>query len=124
MSASSPQWACRISIRTEYDAHGRRLAEVKETRFGSTITAVQDVELALRRATAAVLNPHVDPGVFLDMADTDTLRRNQDPKQLRFSRNTVVVDISGPDLTDLSFIDLPGESPFRACTCVFLRSSK
>jgi hypothetical protein len=106
MSATSAPWQCRISIRWEYTTKGERLREVRETPFGQVLTRTGDIELALRQATAAVLNPHIDPGMF-STYDKAALKAKGE-KQLHFSRNTIVVDISGPGLTDLSFVDLPG----------------
>lgn len=60
----------------------------------------------LRRAQTAVLNPGTDAQEFVTMSAKELkhLGRNQ----LQFSRNTVCIDLSGPELTDLAFIDLPG----------------
>ena len=56
----------------------------------------------LRGAQRAVLNPHLDPDI--------SLHRENLPEEDRvpFSPNLVRLDISGPDLPDLSFYDLPG----------------
>lgn len=109
MVSSSEPWSCRISIRWEFDEEGQRLPRVDETRFGKAITNKADVELALRRAQAAVLNPESPALFFVSMSENDLADSmvNND-KTLRFSRNVLCVDISGPDLTDLSFVDLPG----------------
>ena len=65
----------------------------------------------IRRAQLAILNPSVPAERFVDF-DTTTLSPGELPleseKQLQFSSNVVCLDLSGPDLTDLSFIDLPG----------------
>lgn len=108
MSSSSP-WTCQISIRWEYDDKGKRLGRVDEIPFGRPIANPGDVELAIRRAQAAVLNPDSPSSFFVGMSEqelTDTSANNQ--KALSFSCNAICVDLSGPDLTDLSFIDLPG----------------
>ena len=106
LQASPGPWSCRISIRREYDRAGKRLDEISETIFGGIITDKSDVEDALRLAQLAVLNPQIPPEC------TSLLRAlnvAQERVSLKFSRNVVCVDICGPDLTDLSFIDLPGE---------------
>jgi hypothetical protein len=88
------------------------------------ITDKNKVEVALRRAQLAVLNPGVGFAEILEM-DEEQLRKgipNHEP--LLFSRNVVCVDLEGtiifiayrsslialpgPDLTDLYFLDLPG----------------
>ncbi|KAJ7269617.1 P-loop containing nucleoside triphosphate hydrolase protein [Mycena rebaudengoi] len=108
LSSSNSAWSCRISIRLEFDNAGRQLQDVSEQRFGEMITDKNKVEVALRRAQLAVLNPGVGFAEILEM-DEEQLRKgipNHEP--LLFSRNVVCVDLEGPDLTDLYFLDLPG----------------
>lgn len=57
----------------------------------------------IRRAQTAILNPSTSPLSFL------VGEIPQDPpRQLHFSSNVVCIDLLSPDVTDLSFIDLPG----------------
>ena len=77
-----------------------------ELEFGPVLTRSEDVELTLRRAQACVLNPAMSQDDFLNMS-LEELRKSR-PNQLKFSRNAVCVDISGPQLVDLAFVDLPG----------------
>ena len=84
----------------------QRLEEVEEIEFGPLLTDKQEVEPMLRRAQAAVLRPGVDSSKFVNMTDADL--QSKDKKSLRFSRNVVCVELTGPDLADLSFVDLPG----------------
>lgn len=98
-----------MSIRWEFDAYGEPLEKVDEIPFGKPITKKEDVELALRRAQTAVLNPHISAMYFLDLAETALSGiAVHDLNSLLFSKNVICVDLEGPDLTDLSFIDLPG----------------
>lgn len=64
----------------------------------------------ISRAQLAILNPLVPAQEFLTI-DLTSLgadgQRNQF-RQTRFSANVVCLDIIGPDVPDLSFIDLPG----------------
>jgi hypothetical protein len=85
------------------------LDKVSEVRFGPLITDKGHVELALRRAQAAVLNPSLPDTSFL-ACSVDELKNGARGNQrtLPFSRNVVCVDLEGPSLTDLNFIDLPG----------------
>lgn len=84
-------------------------SRVAEIPFGDLITSKKDVELALRRAQTAILNPSIESHKFLTMT-ADQLRKGvQESKPLLFSKNVVCVDLQGPDLTDLAFIDLPGK---------------
>ncbi|KAE9398133.1 hypothetical protein BT96DRAFT_42598 [Gymnopus androsaceus JB14] len=106
LSSTGP-WTCQISIREEFDRGGNRLREVFETPFGGTITDKSQVELALRRAQFAVLNPGIPQKDILN-ASPEKLKTMATQKSMPFSKNVVCVDLEGPELTDLSFIDLPG----------------
>lgn len=81
--------------------------EVFEVPFGDIIINKEEVEPLLRRAQFAVLNPHLAFSEVLSMP-MDELRKSASAQSKSFSRNVVCVDLQGPDLTDLSFIDLPG----------------
>ena len=71
----------------------------------------QQVEERIRRAQRAILRPSQDPNTFLSGPDEEP-----DTWEQKFSKNCVSLEISGPDLTDLSFCDLPGMLilPFRS----------
>ncbi|KAI0753579.1 hypothetical protein BC629DRAFT_1554707 [Irpex lacteus] len=118
LSSSSPDepWTCKVSIRWEFDCiSGNPLPDVSEVQFGSVITNKADVELMLRRAQCAVLNPSAP-----DMSSKEKEREVQKfvrmsseevrkvKNKLKFSANAVCLDLRGPDLTDLAFVDLPG----------------
>lgn len=112
-------WSCQISVRWEFDSTGKRLEEVQEVPFGPRLTDKTLVEPMLRRAQAAILSASGGTGSreaavarFVGM-ELEEVRRSTDPKTtgakaLAFSRNTICVDLAGPDLVDLSFVDLPG----------------
>ncbi|KAJ7037326.1 P-loop containing nucleoside triphosphate hydrolase protein [Mycena alexandri] len=108
LSSSSNSWSCRISIRLEFDASGRPRKEVLERRFGDMITNKDEVEVGLRRAQLAVLNPSVSFEEILAMSAEDVKNGIPGLNPLPFSRNVVCVDLEGPELTDLMFLDLPG----------------
>ncbi len=80
---------------------------MKEEKFGKTITDKREVEIALRRAQAAILNPEVTSSKFATNS-LEELEWRQLPDRLLFSKNAVCLDLSGPGLTDIAFIDLPG----------------
>ncbi|KAK7679583.1 hypothetical protein QCA50_017293 [Cerrena zonata] len=61
---------------------------------------------ALRRAQHWVLNPNSQLEDVRDMT-LDHLIQDHD-NELPFSQNIICLDISGPDLVDLSFVDPPG----------------
>lgn len=75
---------------------------MKNLTFGPPITDKADVEDRIRRAQRAILNPSIDPSKFL-VGD----QISEDP-ELSFSKNSVSLEISGKDVADLSFVDLPG----------------
>lgn len=79
------------------------------------MTDKADVELRIRQAQAAVLNNRAMGLDFLSMTE-DMLKESAAGEQaLSFSRNVVCVDLEGPNLTDLSFIDLPGNIALIPC---------
>ncbi|KAI0791138.1 P-loop containing nucleoside triphosphate hydrolase protein [Abortiporus biennis] len=107
LAQSSGAWQCQVSIRWEFNADGNPKDEVREELFGPTLTNKSDVELALRRAQAAILNPNVAGSKFVNFT-AEELKSVAQKNSLLFSRNAVCVDLSGPELTDLAFVDLPG----------------
>ena len=106
---SSPDpWSCQVGIRLEFDDGGSRRNDPREVPFGPRITEKGDIELALRRAQAAVLNPSLPFEDFLSKSEAELRAYPGQPQGLIFSKNVVCIDLKGPELTDLSFIDLPG----------------
>ena len=75
--------------------------------FGLVIKDKNLVEERIRRAQRAILHPSRNPETFLSGPDEDP-----DLRELTFSKNCVSLEISGPELTDLSFCDLPGTPLF------------
>ncbi|KAG7448030.1 P-loop containing nucleoside triphosphate hydrolase protein [Guyanagaster necrorhizus] len=109
LSSSSKLWQCKISIRREFDKNGERMDDISETPFGGVITDKSAVESILRRAQLSVLNPAIPiEKILVSTLDELTKWSKESQSMQPFSRNVVCVDLSGPDLTDLSFIDLPG----------------
>jgi hypothetical protein len=72
--------------------------------FGDPISDKRHVEERIRRAQRAILNPSTDSSRFLAGQEQNSAR-----SELSFSVNRVCLDISGKELSDLSFLDLPGE---------------
>ncbi|KAF8839213.1 hypothetical protein BDN67DRAFT_906024 [Paxillus ammoniavirescens] len=107
MSSSAKKWSCTVKLRFDYDSSGRPLPRSKEVAFGAPITDRNDVDIWLRRAQAAILNPHTPAGNFHKKTVTE-LRTINSTSSLKFSRNVVAVAIEDPDAIDLSFVDLPG----------------
>ncbi|KZT74598.1 hypothetical protein DAEQUDRAFT_660676 [Daedalea quercina L-15889] len=108
--SSAGAWSCQISIRWEFHPNGRRRTNVEEVPFGNVLTEKADVEMMLRRAQVAVLNSEMPLSQILvmDAAELHALSPRDHPESSPFSQNVVCIDIYGPDLADLSFVDLPG----------------
>jgi hypothetical protein len=81
------------------------LGQVRNEAFGSVIYDQSEVEERIRRAQRAILNPKKPPKDFLANEDED-----EPVSELNFSTNCVSLQISGPEVADLSFCDLPGMS--------------
>ncbi len=83
------------------DANGAELAQPRRVEFGDPIFDKPLVTERIRRAQCAILNPNTDPDFFLDADDLEE-------RHVSFSSNSVCLEISGKDVDDLSFVDLPG----------------
>ncbi|KAF7797716.1 hypothetical protein EIP86_008916 [Pleurotus ostreatoroseus] len=103
-------WQCQVLLRIETDASGNKVT-AREVPFGPVLYDKSELEEMLRRAQLAILNPSLSPS-FFENFDTKSLKPGETPpgseRQLAFSNNVVCLDLKGPDVTDLSFIDLPG----------------
>lgn len=99
-----------VSLRTTTDPKGQPLGQSKDEIFGPPIYNKAEVEDRIRRAQLAILNPHKSAASFLSQEDgEDEVGISQDGQtSLTFSMNCVSLAISGPDVADLSFVDLPG----------------
>ncbi|KAG2365973.1 P-loop containing nucleoside triphosphate hydrolase protein [Suillus spraguei] len=106
MSSHATSWSCTITLRMGFDNNGRDLKNTVTVPFGRTITDRNKVEVWLRRAQSAILNPNVPSSSF----HTKTIEELRSTRNtLKFSRNVVCVSIEDPDATDLSFYDLPDD---------------
>lgn len=104
-------WSCTVKLRYEYDSAGRPLKAVKEVIFGREITEKEHVEIMVRRAQKALLNPSADPARYLDYTFDDSTAAARDKEaasnELKFIKNVVCLDIRGAGV-NLTLIDLPG----------------
>ena len=117
LSESHSQWNCKITLVTRYYHDSELLERATKTRplgpwiaqdradkyHFATLTSKAHVEDALHRAQLAILNignPHEDYKLGLPLP--------RDNLKVKFSPNVIQLDISGPDLPNLSFYDLPG----------------
>ncbi|KAF8553727.1 hypothetical protein OG21DRAFT_1441498 [Imleria badia] len=101
LSYSNSSWKCWVKLHFSTDAKGVPIP-VKIVPFGAPITSKSEVEDRIRRAQRAILNPSKDPKQYLLQDDVP------DDNEVSFSKNYVSLEISGSELTDLSFVDLPG----------------
>ncbi|KAI0753564.1 P-loop containing nucleoside triphosphate hydrolase protein [Daedaleopsis nitida] len=100
LAYSAEPWKCIVSLRYLTDRDGRPLGVPRNEPFGDVIFDKDEVEDRIRRAQRAILNPSTEADFFL----TD----ETDLHELTFSTNIVSLQISGEDVQDLSFCDLPG----------------
>jgi vacuolar protein sorting-associated protein 1 len=109
MSSNADAWSCQITLHHSVDIDGRSLAMPERTHFGPPITDKESVQLWIRRAQAAILSPHMEQNDFCNksLEELQEMMRT-DRNILPFSKNMIQVEVKDPDLTDLSFIDLPG----------------
>lgn len=108
---SDEPWKCQVWLRWETDTNGNKITP-KEVPFGPLLHDKGDLELMIRRAQLAILNPSLPETSFFSF-DIESLGEGEHPdgskRQFQFSESVVCLNISGQDLTDLSFIDLPGK---------------
>ena len=85
------------------DENGVDLDQPYRIEFGDPIFDKPLVTERIRRAQSAILNPNTPTRRFLE-ASPETL----EGRQLSFSSNSVCLEISGKNIDDLFFVDLPG----------------
>lgn len=102
-------WQCVLSIKQPFwfddrnsTGHFCRRDQPVISHF-VTVTNKAELEIMLRRAQLAVLNPRHNPQEFLNADVT-----YPHPLQVAFSPNIISLEIQGPGLPELSFYDLPG----------------
>jgi energy-coupling factor transporter ATP-binding protein EcfA2 len=98
-------WTCKISLIQEYELRGRSTWKECEPRATDFCTLYDEVELEvmLRRAQNALLNPNEDATRYVNADPTQTAA-----KKAIFSPNIISLEIRAPNLTELIFHDLPG----------------
>ncbi|KAG6838896.1 hypothetical protein C0991_007482 [Blastosporella zonata] len=100
MSRSTDPWKCTVFLRITENG------QVRNEKFGEVITNRADVEDRIRRAQWAILNPTLRNahGARHFLIGDD----HGSNLELSFSTFCVSLQISGPEVADLSFCDLPG----------------
>lgn len=99
-------WSCRIFLRRVPASGAANVSELSKEPFGDYISDKGSVENRVLRAQLAILNPSKPPESFLE---GDAILRA--PTEVSFSPDVVCLEITGPEYTDISFIDLPGTPP-------------
>ncbi|KAJ7331028.1 hypothetical protein DFH08DRAFT_1022202 [Mycena albidolilacea] len=94
----APLLLASASIR---DQNGQFLGQARSVVFGGPIIDKAEVENRIRRAQRAILCPSKAAQTFLTGDDSG-------PAEISFSTNYISLQISGPEIADLSFVDLPG----------------
>ncbi|QRV97583.1 dynamin central region protein [Ceratobasidium sp. AG-Ba] len=103
LAFANEPWHCTVHLRFLKDENGDDISPIRNVAFGGRITKKEEVEERLRRAQLAILNPGKDSAAYLD----DDIPASS-PNSVAFSENFISVEITGPDVTNLSFCDLPG----------------
>lgn len=93
------------------------LGQAQTIAFGKPIFKQEEVEERVRRAQRAILSPSTPPEDFVNNYMTGTM-------ELSFSKNYISIQIEGPDVPDLSVVDLPGNIPaiphFQKLTSLYI----
>ncbi|KAI0692158.1 P-loop containing nucleoside triphosphate hydrolase protein [Cytidiella melzeri] len=103
LSSSDEEWRCLVSLRFTTDSQGKPLGQARNESFGEVIFDKSQVEDRIRRAQRAILNPNTDSVKFLEYDRSDS-----SAAEVAFSMNCICLHISGKNVADLSFVDLPG----------------
>lgn len=109
MSYSTEAWKCSVTLKL-LDEENR----IHSKPFGDDITLSSCVEERVFRAQLAILaekSTEQNYETFLSKSVDDLQKEFPDGAHLkeRFTFDAIALEISGPEVTDLSFIDLPGE---------------
>ncbi|KAI6095639.1 P-loop containing nucleoside triphosphate hydrolase protein, partial [Pisolithus sp. B1] len=102
LTRADAPWTCVVKLHFITD---ERDSPIRATAlaFGDAISNKVHVEVRIRGARRAILNPNTDYKKFLEGYEVP-LGANE----TSFSRNYVSLEISGRELADLSFVDSPG----------------
>jgi hypothetical protein len=104
MRGDGQEWSCKVFLRRVSD--GQNVFGQSKVLFGGIIRDRELLEGLVLRAQLAILNPSIAPARFLhEDINLDA------PSELSFSPDIVCLEITGPEYTDISFVDLPGTPP-------------
>ncbi|KAI8846380.1 P-loop containing nucleoside triphosphate hydrolase protein [Chytridium lagenaria] len=98
-------WRCSIKLRLEFDSTGTPLKAPREVIFVEDIKNPEAVELSVRRAQKALLNPSADASKYANTVFDDRTAASRDKEaasnELKFTKKWAPV-------FNLTLIDLPG----------------
>ncbi|KAI0243790.1 hypothetical protein L0F63_000214 [Massospora cicadina] len=69
---NSEEWNCSISLQFQVNSNGLPLTKPKDVEFYNGITNIEDVEMMVRRAQKAILNPDKNPSIYRDYKFNDS----------------------------------------------------
>ncbi|KAJ7769899.1 P-loop containing nucleoside triphosphate hydrolase protein [Mycena metata] len=101
LAHSDAPWKCVVELRFITDKNGQPLGQPRTESFGDPIVDKSKVEDRIRRGQLAILNPSKPSRTFLEDDEEEST-------EVSFSTNYISLQISGPEIADLSFVDLPG----------------
>ena len=106
-TSKTTSWECSLSLRIEYDKNNKPLPEAdrKSYPFCKALHNPKDVELMAYRAQKALLNPSEKPDFYLNHQPPDKSKKENN--EIEFSMNIVCLYIKGPNVPNLSLVDLP-----------------
>jgi Dynamin family len=96
--------SCEISLRIQYDDHIPGSLRKHGSHLFARVKDTDEVSLFLSRAQAALLNPTRPLKEFIDL----DLEKATGPPPLGFTKNAVVLKLTGPEQPAITFVDLPG----------------
>lgn len=99
-------WICNVKLRFIQDGKMVPLPTPREIAFGPAIIDRDEVGEMLRRAQRAALNPTEALGIGINGYLKGVEENGTD--EMKFTENTVIVDIVDVGLGHLTLIDLPG----------------
>ncbi|KAI6044502.1 P-loop containing nucleoside triphosphate hydrolase protein [Pisolithus marmoratus] len=102
LTQADTPWTCVVKLHFITDERGSPIRPIISA-FGDAMSSKAHVEERIRRAQRAILNPGTDYKKFLEGYEVPS-----GANEMSFSRNYVSLEISGKELADLSFVDLPG----------------
>ncbi|KAA1470484.1 P-loop containing nucleoside triphosphate hydrolase protein [Dentipellis sp. KUC8613] len=105
LHSENTEWSCKVTLRFFTDSAGNTYSPALNVPFGEPLTEAERhlVEDRIRRAQLSILTPTRPTEEFL-VGRLQSLGTGD----MRFSTNLVSLEIRGPTVEDLSFVDLPG----------------